>query len=146
MDKFKAKIKKRLYILIMTLLILLISFFVLYFNQSKLSSMSENILGFNAGVMASIGFLLLINILKYRKAMQSHNGLKNLYIQENDERKMYILQKTGSLGINVCLFSLGFATMISGFFNEVVFFTLAATTIFTALVKASFKIYFYKNI
>ncbi len=146
MDKFKTKIKKRLFILSVTLLILIVSFLVLYINQSKFSSISDNILGFNTGVITSMGFLLLIDILKYTKAMQNHKELKKLYIQENDERIIHIMQKTGSIGINVCLIGLGFATIISGFFNEVVFFTLLSATIFTAFVKALFKLYYYKNI
>lgn len=64
----------------------------------------------------------------------------------NDERKMQIMEKTGAVRINICIVELGFATMISGFFNEIVFFTLLGATIFIALVKGMFKIYYYNKL
>lgn len=34
-------------------------------------------------------------------------------------------------------------TVIAGFFNEIVFFSLLGATVFTALVKGFFKVYYH---
>lgn len=67
--------------------------------------------------------------------------LKKLYIKENDERTIMIMQRTGAIGINMFIIGLGFGTIIAGFFNEIVFFTLLVATLVTSLVKGLFKIY-----
>lgn len=146
MDKFKKRVKLRVIGLMVIFLSLIGSYFSLFLNQDKLSYMPERIMSFNSGVLFSIGILLLIGIFKNLRSMKNEKDLKKLYIKENDERIIMIMQKTGAIGINICILGLGFATMIAGFFNEVVFFTLLGTTLFTAIVKGMFKIYYYKRI
>ena len=145
MDKFKGKVKARAVSSIIIFIVLISSYLILFLNQDRISSMPSRIMSFNSGVLFSIGILLLIDIFKKLRVVKSEKGLKELYIEENDERIILIMQKTGAIGINICILGFGFATMIAGFFNETVFFTLLATTLFTALVKGIFKMYYYKK-
>ena len=144
MDRYKKKVQNRVIWLMVLFISLVGSYFILLFNQEKLSQLSSNIMGFHAGVLSSIGFLLMLKVFKYLKAIKSEKELKKLYIKENDERTMMIMQKTGAIGINICITGLGSAAIIAGFFNEIVFFTLLGTTLFTALVKGLFKAYYHK--
>jgi len=131
----------------MVLLIgLLGSYFILLLNQKQLPQLPSNIMSFHGGVLSGIGFLLILQVLKYVKAMRYEKELRKLYIKENDERTVMIMQKTGAIGINICILGLGSAAIIAGFFNELVFFTLLGATLFTALVKGLFKIYYHKNL
>lgn len=57
-----------------------------------------------------------------------------------------IMQKTGAIGMSICILGLGFATVIAGFFNEAVFFSLLGATLFAALIKGIFKIYYHKKL
>lgn len=63
------------------------------------------------------------------------------HIKENDECTIMIMQKTGAMGMAICNIGLGFSTVIAGFFNQIVFFSLLGATAFTALVKGFFKLY-----
>jgi hypothetical protein len=56
------------------------------------------------------------------------------------------MQKTGAAGINICIIRLALATIVAGYFNELIFFTLLGATLFVALIKRLFKIYYHKNL
>jgi len=83
-------------------------------------------------------------IFRYRKALRSETELKKLYIEEMDERRKLIKDKIGGTGLNICLGGIATATIISGFFNEVVFLSLMGALIFMASVKGILKVY-YRN-
>ncbi len=78
--------------------------------------------------------------------MRDEKALKILQIEECDERTIMIMQKTGAAGFNICIMSLAFATVIAGFVNQTVFFSLLGATLFTALVKFFFIIYYHKKL
>lgn len=40
-----------------------------------------------------------------------------------------IMQKTGAAGINICILGLVLATVVAGYFNKIVFFTLLRATL-----------------
>ena len=77
--------------------------------------------------------------------MRNEKALKKLYIEENDERTIMIIQKTGAMGITICIIGLAFTTVIAGFYNQIAFFSLFGATVFTALVKGFFKLYYHRK-
>lgn len=146
MDKFKTKIRNRILLLIILFISLIAVYLVLFLNQDKLPKDSNNIVNFHGGVLTSFGILLVFNIFTNLKAMKDENELKRLYIKENDERSIMIMQKTGAIGINICIVGFAAATIIAGYFNELIFFTLLGATLFVSLIKGLFKVYYHKNL
>jgi hypothetical protein len=61
-----------------------------------------------------------------------------------DERRKLIKDKIGGTGLNISLGGIATATIISGFFNEIVFLSLMGALIFMASVKGILKVY-YRN-
>ncbi len=145
MEKFKEKIRVRTLLMSAIVISLSVSYLVLLLNQDKLPKMPSFIMGFHAGILSGLVLLLVRDIFKSLRAMKDEKELKKLYIEENDERKIMIMQKTGAMGMTICIVGLGFATVISGFFNEIVFFSLLGATVFTTLIKGLFKIYYYNK-
>jgi hypothetical protein len=146
MDNFKRKIRSRTIFLILLFVSLIAIYLVLFLNQDKLLKPSSDIMNFHGGALTSIGILLILDILRYLRAIKDDSKLKELYIKENDERTIMIMQKTGAAGINICILGLGIATVVAGYFNELIFFTLLGATLFVALVKGLFKLYYFKKI
>lgn len=145
MEKFKVKVRNRSRFLVI-LFIAVVAVYLILLNLEGLQKTSGNITGFNAGMLTGFAALLCVDLLKYQRSMRNEEAFKKLYIEENDERSLMILQKTGAVGINLCIIGLAFGTIISGFFNETVFYTLLAATLFCSIIKASFKVYFHLNI
>lgn len=145
MEKFREKIRVRTLCTLVIVVSLAVSYLILFLNQDKLPKIPSFIMGFHTGVLCGFGLLLIRDIFKNLRAMKDEKELKKLYIEENDERKIMIMQKTGAMGMTICTIGLGFATVISGFFNEIVFFSLLGATVFTTLIKGLFKIYYYNK-
>lgn len=146
MDKFKEKIRYRILFLLITLFSFIGIYLILFLNQDNLLKPSNEIIGFHGGALSSFSVLLILNIFKNIKAMKDENKLKKLYIEENDERAIMIMQKTGAVGINICILGFSIATIIAGYFNRIAFFTLLGSTLFVSLIKGLFKIYYHRKI
>lgn len=69
-----------------------------------------------------------------------------MYIEENDERNAVILQSASSLSMVIILVGLGIASVIAGFFNTMIFYTLMAALFFVLIVFFALWIYFAKKI
>lgn len=146
MDKFKIKIRKRITLLILLFISLISIYLILFLNQNMLSKSSNDIMYFDGGVLSSFGILLILDIFKNLRSIRDEKELKKLYIKENDERTIMIMQKTGAVGINICIIVFAGATIIAGYFNELIFFTLLGATLFVSLIKGLLKVYYYKKL
>lgn len=100
------------------------------------------IAGFRTGILIAFTGGVLTGILRAARAIGSDDILRRLYIAENDERARLIRDKVGGAGLNVILGTLATASVISGFYSEVVFFTLSSVLLFAALVKGVLKVYY----
>lgn len=146
MEKFKRKIRKRIFGMSLTIICLSITYFVLLSNKNNLPKTADFIMGFQTGVFCGLELGLVFYLVKNMVSIRDENSLKKLYIKENDERTIMIMQKTGAMGMAICNIGLGFATVIAGFFNQIVFFSLLGATAFTALVKGFFKLYYHNKL
>ncbi|MFD1178972.1 hypothetical protein ACFQ3W_22085 [Paenibacillus puldeungensis] len=78
-------------------------------------------------------------------ALSSEDRLKKMYIEMNDERSKLIKDKIGGMGFNFSIAVVATATIVSGFFHQLVFVTLLAVLIFLVTVKAVLKLYYKKK-
>jgi hypothetical protein len=106
----------------------------------------DYVLGFSGGLSLAVAFLLIRSVAKYTKALQSEEILKELYIEETDERNVTIRTKTGGTAINIILGTLICAALVGGIFNEIVFYTLFATLLFVSSVILILKFYYKKKL
>ncbi|MGB7605715.1 MAG: hypothetical protein WBL93_09585, partial [Lutisporaceae bacterium] len=96
------------------------------------------------GIFIGIQIMMLITIAKYERALKDENKLEKLYIEEHDERRKLIQDKIGGIGFNFAIGAIATATVMSGFFHQLVFLTLLWVLILMVFVKGFLKIY-YKN-
>lgn len=145
MDNFKRKLFSKTLFLIILFVSMIVIYLVLSLNQDKLLKSSNDIVNFHGGVLSGFGILLVLDIFRNIRAIKDDSKLRKLYIKEHDERRIMIMQKTGATGINICILGLGIATVVAGYFNELIFITLLWATLFVSLVKGLFKVYYFKK-
>jgi len=148
MDEFKKKLVSRQILFFVGLIVLGAAFlFSEQFGTDATASpdLADFISGVQAGCAAALLVVMVVFIVKYFMAMQSPDKLKSLYISETDERKLFIQQKTGGIGMNIIGYGLIAGTVISGNLNDIVFFTLLGTTFFVAVVRSFFEVYYRKK-
>jgi hypothetical protein len=105
----------------------------------------ERFLNFSLGLVMAVILLDIIVSIKYFRAKEQ-DGLEKAFVAQNDERNKLIRDKTGGKAMNTAILGLLLAGIISSLFNETVFLTLIGATVFTALIKLIFKIYYIKHI
>jgi uncharacterized membrane protein len=149
MDKFRKTVEQRRFIGIVLIIIVLAISVIGRFTSYLLlieNLIPEYISAFSGGFSLAVEIILIMNVAKYTKALKSEEILKELYIDETDERNVMIRTKTGGTAVNIIMLTLICATLISGIFSETVFYTLFATLLFVAILSLSLKFYYKKNI
>lgn len=107
---------------------------------------SDAALGFQAGVQTGL-FLALLAFLgqltvRYARALRSEQALQALRVRETDERNRYIKDRIGGIGLDLSICLLAAASVITGFFDRTVFFSLLGALALVSLAKAGLKLYF----
>lgn len=145
MEKFKRKLRIRTVWIAVVIICVAVTNFALIINHKRLPVLPDFIYGFQTGIFAGLELILLFILGKNITAMKTDVALKKLYIQEHDERKLMIKQKTGSIGFEIYTIGICFAIIVSGFFNQTVFFTLLGVTVFIEFIQFFLKIYYTKK-
>ncbi len=147
MENFKKKLISRQLLLISGLLGAC-SAVMLTRNFAKEAAVSERIQGFiegfQVGILMTLVITLIFFLVRNIMAMRDSERLKKLYISETDERKLFIMQKSGSIGMNIAMYGLAVGTAVSGNINDTVFLTLLGACLFLTLIRGFFKLY-YRN-
>ena len=100
--------------------------------------------GFQLGILGALLGALVFFLIRNFMAMRNAERLKKLYISETDERKIFIMQKSGSKGMSFAMYGLAVGTAVAGNINNTVFFSLLGSCLFVSLIRGFFKIY-YRN-
>lgn len=148
MENFKNVLKKRLTLMgcFNGLIVVFIVLTSIYSNMLTNGSehIADMIHGFQVGIFIGLQIVLVMYIAKYIKALKNEDELKKLYIEEHDERTKLIKDKIGGVGFDFSLDAIATATIMAGFFHQMVFVTLLGVLIFMLLVKGFLKVY-YRN-
>lgn len=112
-------------------------------DQARLN---DSALGFINGLTLGIEIICVFWVYKIRKALKDDKMLRELYIDEHDERKNFIKLKSGSNLIGKIALGIFAASILASYFNMVVFYTLVITGIFLILVSLSLKLYWRKMV
>lgn len=146
MDKFKQKIQARMVWISAVMIISAVVYFILPLYKDMLPVIPDFIRGFHAGAFAGIEIIMVFFLVRYAISLRSEKELKKLYIEENDERTLMIMQKSGAAGMTLCIIGFAIATIAAGFFDKTVFFVLLGATLFTAMIKGFIKIYYHRKL
>ena len=143
MKDFKENLKKRLVLASIVFFGLLVIFFIQIHQQNfGVNHDNEFVVGYQVGGILGLAVLALYNIVRYSYAIRSEAFLKKLHIAETDERNRFIFEKSGSLGMNIVMFSLVGVGIIAGYYSELVSLTLIGATIGVGLIRLTLKVYY----
>lgn len=102
--------------------------------------------GFQFGIFVGVEVNMIILFVKYKWSLLKEERLKELYIKEYDERDRYIKLQTSQTALLINYKLTAVATIIAGFFDIVVFFTLLFVLLTICLVFIFSKIYYNKKL
>ncbi|MGL5437914.1 MAG: hypothetical protein ACRDBO_21475 [Lachnospiraceae bacterium] len=97
------------------------------------------------GFFAGMEFTSIYRIIRYRKALNQDKTLEALHIKETDERNRMISLKTCKSCIYLAFILLGFAGIITAFFNRTVFLTIGIVLIVLLALYAALALYYSRR-
>jgi hypothetical protein len=80
----------------------------------------------------------------YTNALKDDDVLREMYLEEHDERNILIRARSGETTLTVLIRVLIVAAFVSALFSKTVFLTLAAVLIFTWILRLAVKSHFKK--
>ncbi len=145
-QKYKARIQKRLRAKIVIAVIgglAVIGTYIIKLpnTTADFASINAYITGFFLGIEG----VCVMNIIQLRKLLKDENALEEMVIYEEDERNQSIKLKSYNSTINYMIWLLSFGSIISAFFNQVIFFTLASVLVVLLVVSSLFKWFYTRN-
>ena len=146
MEKYKKQLKNKnmmslIGILGMSSAIILSNRF---FPESidALPSVTAFIEGFQLSLIIFFAILMFTNMYKINLAMKDEERLKDMQIEDNDERNIKIQKEVSAATSSIFLGVLAIATVVSGYFNHVDFFSLLGALFVYVTIKAICKVIF----
>ena len=101
--------------------------------------------GMISGVSFGIAAMMLVGIIRTRKALLNDTELKKMYIKDHDERQIQIWTSARALSMQIFLI-FGLAVgLIVGYFDMTVGITILACVVVHSLIGISCKIYYSKK-
>ncbi|MGG4403442.1 hypothetical protein ABEW61_25215 [Paenibacillus amylolyticus] len=146
MDKYKIKIKTRKNVLSLVATATLLIYVGLIFYRGGLPDLPSFIKGFHTGAFIGVEVAVAFFLVRYIKASNNEAELKKQYIEENDERSVMILQRAGTLSTAIILIGMGIASVIAGFFNPLIFYTLLTCLLFVLIVFFALWMFYARKI
>lgn len=149
MDKMKQEVKSKLAYwgrLCALFAILMATNFWNYFKpKSGGDNFTDFFQGFQLGIAMTFLIFASVNIIRYRKILQSEEAIRNFYIKEHDERAAAIWSKSGGTVLYTCGILIIGAAIVAGYFDPTVFITLVVCGVSLLLVKKGLCIYYCKT-
>ncbi|MEK3702860.1 hypothetical protein MKY87_01935 [Paenibacillus sp. FSL R7-0198] len=146
MDKYKIKVNTRKNVLSLVAAATLLIYVGLIFYRGGLPDLPSFIKGFHTGAFIGVEVAIAFFLVRYIKASKNEAELKKQYIEENDERSIMILQRAGTLSTAIILIGLGVASVIAGFFNPLIFYTLLTCLLFVLIVFFALWMFYAREI
>ncbi len=148
MEQYKKSLKVRIMVLSASIAALIT---LLTLNESGTfgvigaNEFSEFLRGFQTGILFSVCIVFGFLIGRYIWLLNNDEKLKAAYYTENDERHKLIMMKIGGNAMYVCTVAILIGGIVAGYFNEIVFFSLAGCALFLLIARCALKIYYHNK-
>ena len=101
--------------------------------------------GFQLGISIAITLYAIKMLSSYRRILNDDEAIRTFYIKNHDERIAAINAKSGGTALYTCGVLIIGASIVAGYFNEIVFVSLLGCGVFLLIVKKGLGIYYCKK-
>lgn len=142
MEEFKKKLTKKY-----RLIAVFCSFsLIMYFGLQRFTNGADDFAsGLVTGVFIGIMLVSVYNLAKIYAVLKNEEKLKQMYIQETDERNVAVSKETMKTSSVISVMVTAVAAIVSGFFNPVISMTLGISVMVDAVITIAVQSYYNKN-
>jgi len=142
MNEFEKKLKRRLNVSTFICLFSVILYLLLNFLTKTASDFAQ---GISMGVFVGIELVSVYMLVSSYTALNNKEKLKEMYINETDERNMAIAKETSQKSALISMIGTALATIVAGFFDKKICLLLCAVVFFDVLVTVLVSMYYKKK-
>jgi len=146
MEQYRKLLKRRIYLftalIFLSVFLLMGSILGLFETNGGGDFVGGLLEGFQSGLITGLMAIFVFFIVRYAAVLRDDKKLKEQYNRENDERRKTIKEKSGGNAMLASTIIILFAGIISGYFNQTVFFTLTGCGIFQLVLSSVLKAYY----
>ncbi len=148
MEKFRKSLKTRNRLSVVGSFVMTgLSLFVfLHPLVGSTENMNDLMSGVVMGLLVCTQFFLIRRAYIANCALKNEDEFRKLYVLEMDERSQYIAYKSSHAAIQIIIYGLALAVVISTLVNEVVFITLLCVTLISGLIYRGFRLFYQKSL
>lgn len=142
MEDFRKKVERHFKFDTMFCLCSLALYFMLKFLTKGASDFAQ---GISMGVFVGMELFVVCHLARTFTALRNEEKLKEMYINETDERNIAIQKETSQKGSVISMVGTSMAAIVAGFFDKKICFSLVAVLIFSALVTILVNVYYKRR-
>jgi len=143
MEEFRKKIHRELIVMRIMCVLVIASLFVYKILTRDSDSYFSGVLYGITGAMVALGIGYSV---RFNMALKDDVKLKEMYIQQSDERNKQILKESARTSNTIYLFVTAIAAIIAGAFSETVSMTLSIAIVIYSLIEVGVSAYYNKKI
>lgn len=143
MEEFRKKIHRELIVMRILCVLVIASLFVYKILTRDSDSYFSGVLYGVTGAMVALGIGYSV---RFNMALKDDVKLKEMYIQQTDERNKQILKESARTSNTISLFVTAIAAIIAGAFSETVSMTLSIAIVIYSLIEVGVSAYYNKKI
>ncbi|MBR0511443.1 MAG: hypothetical protein IJJ81_02570 [Ruminococcus sp.] len=143
MEEFRKKIHRELIVMRILCVLVIASLFVYKILTRDSDSYFSGVLYGITGAMVALGIGYSV---RFNMALKDDVKLKEMYIQQTDERNKQILKESARTSNTIYLFVTAIAAIIAGAFSETVSMTLSIAIVIYSLIEVGVSAYYNKKI
>lgn len=119
---------------------------LIYFGLMRFVKGADDFaVGLVSGMYSGIMIVSIFNLARIHKALHNEEKLKEMYINETDERNITIGKETAKTSTLISLMVTALAVIVSGFFNPVISMTLGISIMAEAVITIAVQCYYKKK-
>lgn len=143
MEEYRKKIQRKIIIMrIIGILLLLVIIAEKIFLEKKDTPYS----GLLAGIAVGMLPITIGCCVRFSNALKDEKKLKEMYIQQTDERNKEIIKETMQTSFFIAFFVTVLAILISAAFSKTVAMTLEISIVVYSLIFAGVSVYYNKKL
>lgn len=96
-------------------------------------------------VLIIFELVIAFKIVLYIRIIASEEFANKYFIKKNDERNIYIRQRTTSFTMKLSLYLMGVGMVVAGFYSKAIFYALGAIIICEIIIYIFTHLYFSKK-
>ncbi|MCQ2468473.1 MAG: hypothetical protein MJ100_01505 [Ruminococcus sp.] len=143
MEEYKKKIQKKLVIMRIIGILLLL---VIIAEKTFLEKNAPVYAGLLGGIAVGMLPITIGYCVRFSNALKDEKKLKEMYIQQTDERNKEIIKETMQTSFFIAFFVTVLAILISAAFSKIVAMTLEISIVVYSLIFAGVSAYYNKKL